>query len=193
MSKITLHNIESLKNEAKKVSKSEPGYSRELNNLSKLRFNVRDFHEAKSICKKNILQYFKESDGIKTCSYCGFSYKTNDALDTKKHNKVHLIHEKEKFNNNTINVSELIDRANNSALNALLPNMKLLGAYKGESIESITIKTELKLLVEGGVDLDNAAFVGTVQSVKELLSFVPDLGEVLKTNDSIALKLSNAE
>ncbi len=83
-------------------------------------------------------------------------------------------------------VSELIDRAKNFAL-----NVKVMGANEGESIDSINIKTELDILIKEGVDLDSAEFVGSVQSIEELIALVPDWSAILQTNKSIALILNS--
>ncbi len=109
MSEITLHTIKSIKNEAQKVSKIEPAYSKELDRISKRRFKVRDFHEVNAICKKNTIKYFKANEGISTCDYCRFTYVTKNGLDTKKHNKIHLMCEKENFKliNNTTSMVDL--------------------------------------------------------------------------------------
>lgn len=90
-------------------------------------------------------------------------------------------------------VADLIERAKNFHLNVLEGSLKIQGAYEGESIVSINIKSELQLLDKSGVDLDGAEFFGTIQSIEELLALVPDLSEDLKSNESISLILNSKQ
>ena len=89
-------------------------------------------------------------------------------------------------------VSELIDRAKTCPLDSIVRSLKMEGAYKNETSVSIFIKTELKMLDEDGIDVANAEFIGTVESIKELISLVPDFSDFFKANDSIALILNHS-
>ncbi len=93
----------------------------------------------------------------------------------------------------SIFVDDLISKAKNWTIDPRKSGQKILGAYEGESLESINLKAEFKLYDKAGIDLDQAEFVGNIESIEELLSLVPDFREILKTNKSIALILSSAQ